>query len=126
MILHIRHGAQVLPKMIRVRLLFPAVYPDSDMREKEEVVLDLQRVFCTFSFMEDVHKTTSNDPLVARARARRVRITGHISHSFGEAEDWDLDFWQSQGHEARLSALMDLRREVDIVNKARENAHESG
>lgn len=39
--------------------------------------------------------------------------------SFEEAEAWDLDFWQSQSPEQRLSALVAIRRDVDKVVKAR-------
>lgn len=39
--------------------------------------------------------------------------------SFEEAEAWDLDFWQSQSPEQRLSAFVAIRRDVDKVVKAR-------
>ena len=39
--------------------------------------------------------------------------------SFEEAEAWDLDFWQNQSPEQRLSAFLAIRRDVDKVMKAR-------
>jgi hypothetical protein len=42
------------------------------------------------------------------------RATGHQ-----DAEDWDLDFWQSQGPEERLSALVAIRRDVEVVEAGR-------
>ncbi|MGE5842678.1 MAG: hypothetical protein ACM335_10390 [Deltaproteobacteria bacterium] len=38
--------------------------------------------------------------------------------SFEEAEAWDLDFWQNQSPEQRLSAFLAIRRDVDKVMKA--------
>ena len=38
---------------------------------------------------------------------------------FEEAEAWDLDFWQRQSPEQRLSALVAIRRDVDKVMKGR-------
>jgi hypothetical protein len=39
--------------------------------------------------------------------------------SFEEAEAWDLDFWQSQSPEQRLSAFVAIRRDVDKVMEGR-------
>lgn len=41
------------------------------------------------------------------------------SSSYQEAEDWDLDYWQKQGAEARLSALIALRKDLETVQRAR-------
>jgi len=54
-----------------------------------------------------------------RARRRRARMVGNRAASFQDADEWDLDFWQKAGPEARLSALVALRREVDVVNAAK-------
>ncbi len=43
----------------------------------------------------------------ARSRLRRERIVAHRA--------WDLEFWQAQGPEARLSALAAIRRDVEAV-----------
>jgi len=32
-------------------------------------------------------------------------MVAHRARNFKEAENWDLDFWQAQGPEARLAAL---------------------
>ena len=58
--------------------------------------------------------------LKARAEARRKRLVSHRAHGFQEAEDWDLDFWQSQTPEARLSALVAIREDVRKVEAARQ------
>jgi hypothetical protein len=43
----------------------------------------------------------------------------HRAHSFEDAERWDLEFWQSQTPEDRLSALVDIRHDVAMVRRAR-------
>jgi hypothetical protein len=54
-----------------------------------------------------------------RAAGRRKRIVAHRAADFKDAENWDLDFWQSQTPEQRLSALVAIRRDVMQVEKAR-------
>ena len=54
-----------------------------------------------------------------RTAARRKRIVAHRAADFKDAENWDLDFWQSQSPEQRLSALVALRRDIMQVEKAR-------
>ena len=54
-----------------------------------------------------------------RTAARRKRIVAHRATDFKDAENWDLDFWQSQTPEQRLSALVAIRRDVMQVEKAR-------
>ena len=54
-----------------------------------------------------------------RAAARRKRIVAHRATDFKDAENWDLDFWQSQTPEQRLSALVAIRRDVIKVEQAR-------
>jgi hypothetical protein len=54
-----------------------------------------------------------------RAAERRSRIIAHRATNFEEAEKWDLDFWQHQSPEQRLSALVAIRRDVDKVTKGR-------
>ena len=47
--------------------------------------------------------------------------------SFEEAEAWDLDFWQQAGPEARLSALVALREDFELIEAARSrNDNEQG
>ncbi len=54
-----------------------------------------------------------------RARQRRNRIVAHRATSFADAEAWDLEFWQSLSPEERLSALVAIRRDVELVEAAR-------
>ena len=54
-----------------------------------------------------------------RSAARQKRIVAHRAADFKDAENWDLDFWQSQSPEQRLSALVALRRDIMQVEKAR-------
>jgi len=60
--------------------------------------------------------------LEERSRARRQRMDVHRATSFADAEAWDLDFWQRRPPEERLSALVAIHREVDLVTAAREEA----
>ena len=60
-----------------------------------------------------------------RAAERRKRIVAHRAANFEEAEAWDLDFWQSQTPEQRLSALVAIHRDVELVQQARAAAEES-
>ena len=53
--------------------------------------------------------------LSERAAERRRRMTVHIAADWNDADDWDLDFWQRQGPEARLSALVALRNDLAAV-----------
>jgi len=57
--------------------------------------------------------------LEERARARRARLVAHRAKSFQDAESWDLEFWQGCTPEARLSALVAIRREVELVEASR-------
>ena len=54
-----------------------------------------------------------------RTAARRKRIVAHRAADFKDAENWDLDFWQSQTPEQRLSALVAIRGDVIKVEQAR-------
>jgi hypothetical protein len=53
--------------------------------------------------------------LKERARARRKRMVCHRASSFEDAERWDIEFWQDQTPEARLSALASILRDVRAV-----------
>ena len=39
--------------------------------------------------------------------------------NFEAAEQWDLDFWQKQTPQQRLSALVSIRKDILKVKKAR-------
>jgi hypothetical protein len=62
--------------------------------------------------------------LAARSRLRRERLVAHRASSHADAEAWDLDFWQSQSPEDRLSALVAIRRDVEAVEAARNDRHD--
>ena len=53
--------------------------------------------------------------LAERSRLRKTRIVGHRSHGFDEADRWDLEFWQKQTPEERLSALVAIHHDVARV-----------
>lgn len=50
-----------------------------------------------------------------RAAQRRRRIVAHRTRSFARADAWDLEFWQRQTPEARLSALVAIREDIQRV-----------
>ena len=54
-----------------------------------------------------------------RSEERRKRIVMHRAKDFDDAEKWDLEFWQRQTPEERLSALVAIRRDVAMVEKAK-------
>jgi hypothetical protein len=54
-----------------------------------------------------------------RAHERKKRIVAHISRSFEEAEQWDLEYWQSLPPASRLSALVAIRRDIAKVGKSK-------
>lgn len=60
--------------------------------------------------------------LEERSRERRRRIVVHRASGYQDAEDWDLDFWQSRTPEERLSALVAILRDVELVQAARRGA----
>jgi len=62
--------------------------------------------------------------LAARSRLRRERLVAHRASSHADAEVWDLDFWQSQSPEDRLSALVAIRRDVEAVDAVRNDRHD--
>lgn len=55
-----------------------------------------------------------------RSRERQRRMVGHRATSFEDAERWDLEFWQSVTPEERLSALVAIRRDVELVEGGRD------
>jgi len=50
----------------------------------------------------------------------------HRAASFADAEAWDLDYWQRRTPDERLSALMAIRRDVELVEAARDEAGSRG
>lgn len=47
-------------------------------------------------------------------------MVGHRATSHEDAERWDLEFWQSLTPEERLSALVAIRRDVELVEAGRD------
>jgi hypothetical protein len=64
------------------------------------------------------------EALAERSRLRRQRIVAHRASGYADAESWDLDFWQAQGPEARLSALVAIRRDIEAVEAGRKGQGE--
>jgi len=58
--------------------------------------------------------------LKERSADRKNRIVTNRATSHEEAEAWDLEFWQGLGPEARLSALVAIREDVELARSARE------
>lgn len=58
--------------------------------------------------------------LEKRSQERRRRMVAHVASSFEDAEAWDLDFWQKMTPEERLSALVAIRRDVELAEAARD------
>jgi hypothetical protein len=50
----------------------------------------------------------------------------HRTRSFAEAVAWDLDYWQRRTPEERLSALVAIHRDVELVEAARSEAATAG
>ena len=47
-------------------------------------------------------------------------MVAHRAASFADAERWELDFWQSVTPEERLSALVAIRRDVELGEAGRD------
>jgi hypothetical protein len=60
--------------------------------------------------------------LKERAAERRKRMVGHVAKNFKDAEDWDLDFWQSLTPQERVSVLVDLHEDYQKIKRARAHA----
>jgi hypothetical protein len=55
-----------------------------------------------------------------RAIERRSRLVAHRAANHEEAEKWDLSFWQSKTPQERLSALVAIRQDIEVVNLSRQ------
>ena len=54
-----------------------------------------------------------------RAAQRRKRITAHRADGYEDAERWDLEYWQKQTPQMRLSALVAIRKDVEKAKRRR-------
>lgn len=57
--------------------------------------------------------------LEERSRMRRERFEANRASTFADAEMWDLEYWQSRTPEERLSALVTMHHEIQLVEAAR-------
>jgi hypothetical protein len=62
--------------------------------------------------------------MAARSRLRRERLVAHRASGHADAEAWDLEFWQAQSPQDRLSALVAIRRDVEAVVAGRNGEHD--
>ena len=67
----------------------------------------------------DGYSLPQDSGIKRRAIDRRRRIVANRASDFKEAEKWDLEFWQSQTPQQRLSALAAIRRDVIKVKERR-------
>ncbi|HUJ11152.1 MAG TPA: hypothetical protein VL171_14115 [Verrucomicrobiae bacterium] len=54
-----------------------------------------------------------------RSARRKARIVAYRAKNFADAERWDLEYWQRQSPEARLSALVAIHADVQAVTRNR-------
>ena len=69
--------------------------------------------------MSDDGQVDWRDGIEERSRRRRERLVAHRAADYQDAEEWDLEFWQSCTPEERLSALVAIRRDVAVVEAGR-------
>lgn len=69
--------------------------------------------------MEEDGQATWRDGIEQRSRRRRERLVAHRATDHQDAEEWDLEFWQSRTAEERLSALVAIRRDIEVVEASR-------
>ncbi|MBT3311317.1 MAG: hypothetical protein HN931_12765 [Desulfobacterales bacterium] len=61
----------------------------------------------------------SRSGIEKRSEIRKRKITGHLAKNFDDADNWDLEFWQNQTPQYRLSALVAIRNDIKKVNASR-------
>ena len=59
------------------------------------------------------------DAILQRSKKRRARMVTHRASGFADADRWDLLYWQKQGSDARLSALVAILEDVEKTEYAR-------
>jgi hypothetical protein len=69
--------------------------------------------------VEEDGQATWRDGIEQRSRRRRERLVAHRATDHQDAEEWDLEFWQSRTAEERLSALVAIRRDIEVVEASR-------
>ena len=71
---------------------------------------------------EYIRHCAGKDRLVStekRKSARRKRIVAHLADGHADAQRWDLEYWQQQGPQARLEALVAIREDIEKVKGRR-------
>ena len=68
--------------------------------------------------MREIRPSTMS--IEERSLERRKRMVAHLATSFADAEAWLLDFLRKMTPEERLSALVAIRRDVEVVKAARD------
>ena len=58
----------------------------------------------------------------ARSELRRKNIEAYRAGNFADADRWDLEFWQKQSPDMRLSALVAIRNDIRKVRGGRKRA----
>ncbi len=51
-----------------------------------------------------------------RTKLRKRNIIAHKATDFDDAERWDLEFWQKQTPQMRLSALVAIINDINAIN----------
>ena len=57
--------------------------------------------------------------IAARSADRRHRMVVHRAHSFADAAEWDLRYWQSRTPAQRLEAFRALLQDVAVAQRSR-------
>ena len=52
-----------------------------------------------------------------RSERRRRTMVANVATSHEEAEQWDLEFWQSQTPQERLSALVAIHEDIEKTRR---------
>jgi hypothetical protein len=53
--------------------------------------------------------------LEERSRIRKEKMVTNLARNFGEAEQWDIEFWKKVGSNTRLGAMWDMVYEVERI-----------
>ena len=50
-----------------------------------------------------------------RSQERPKRMKVHLAKDYADAEQWDLEYWQQQTPQQRLSALGPIGKNIDVT-----------
>ncbi len=59
-----------------------------------------------------------------RAARRRKRMVVNAARSHDQAEQWDLEYWQSKTPQERLSALVEIHRDIERIRNRNKSIEE--